>query len=215
MIDVEFGTQPLIDTQLGSYLMVEYVLYGISKESGWQDWLPPILSAIAAVMSAIAAVVSVWLARRAINFSSKQTELLETHNKLSVRPHLDGHTFFDTEKKVYKFIMTNNGAGPAILKGSEIYFKDELVNAPDPLVYTIEMIFDHGPNPGPGKHHYGHESVGIDQYIIAGKSVDVFTAYDINGETCEELGLRVEKDVRMVLTYESIYGESFTFDSRK
>lgn len=194
--------------------MIDYIFYGFPTETDWKSWLPPILSAAAAIGSAIAAAVSVHLSRRAIDFSAKQTQLLEIHNKLSVRPYLDSLTLISSTNNSFTYQITNDGIGPAIVKDVEFFHEDVKITSPEPLTTTIELILSTGPNKTHLHYEYGHHTISIGSYISPREAIDIITIPSVRMETCRGLVNRISKNFHILISYESIYGEPFVFDSR-
>ncbi|MFK0035943.1 hypothetical protein [Pseudomonas monteilii] len=75
-------------------------------------------------MSLLALGITIWQAR-----------LSRTHNKLSVRPHLAGHSSW-TEDGLFKFIIRNDGLGPARITAGRVYRDGVLLEGEGPDLVT-------------------------------------------------------------------------------
>jgi hypothetical protein len=79
---------------------VQYLFINAASDSIWKDNIPTYASLFVALL---ALFVSFW-----------QAHLSKRHNKLSVRPHLQGFT--NDDDGVCKFSILNCGLGPAVIK---------------------------------------------------------------------------------------------------
>lgn len=143
------------------------------------------LSHYGVVIIAISAVVvSVW-----------QVRLAQTHNMLSVRPYMDFFSGWNTETE-WEVTLSNEGVGPAILKGMEFTYQGKTYQNWDGVL----------------------DAANLDQYRINSTTFTKDSPFAV-GKTMLFLKLdRTEKDLRnrlgidIKIKYESIYGEPFELD---
>ena len=75
----------------------------------------------------IIAISSVFIALVALGFSIWQGRKTIQHNKLSVTPHIDFISFFDTQSKMLIYKVLNNGIGPAVIEKVSIFISGKLM----------------------------------------------------------------------------------------
>lgn len=182
---------------------VEYVIYGVSEAKDWKDWVP-------AIASAVSGTISVFVAIWALLFTKRQSDIQEKHNKLSVTPHLDGMSHKNDEEKSFQYQITNNGVGPAIVREASFFVDGKRMESDDPVVEAIRCLL-----PNIKESNFGHESIGLNSFIAAGSSTTIMTLHGRGMEhTANDLYQIVNKRAYITGRYESVYGESFVFDSR-
>ena len=181
---------------------LEYVTYIIPAAEN-------VLTPYANFFTIATSIASVAIAILAFCATKNQNKKHEEHNKLMTRPSLNDSTFIDNERSTYAFSIINKGLGPAIIKSAEIYVSGELIISDDPLEEAIKTIITDKPVLG-----YGHETVAIGSYISPSEEVEmatIQTAPDFSPETLKTI---INESVYIIIIYESIYGESFSYDSR-
>ncbi|CRM89199.1 hypothetical protein [Pseudomonas sp. 22 E 5] len=181
--------------------VVNYVTYVTSQESDW-------LALAAAISSAVAAGVSAAVATWALRFSSKQLTAHETYNKLSVKPYLDGENHIDIHKKKLKYVVSNNGVGPAIIKEFSLYVDGSLIESNDPVRTAVELLV-----PGIDEKDFGHQTIAIGSYIPTEKRIPLFTISTSEYADPNDLLKKLHSSHHLIIRYESVYGEEFVFDS--
>lgn len=117
----------------------------------------------------LAAWVAIFISVLALSATVWQSHLSRTHNKLSVRPHLAGHSLWNEEEGIYKLELRNDGLGPAIITGARVYHGGVLVDGEGPPV--IKKAFEGVP----GCELLGHEFFYLDFVVPAGSSVEICT----------------------------------------
>lgn len=178
-----------------------YIIYISTQETDW-------LNVTAASFSAFAALVTAAIAFWALRFSAKQMEMHDKNYRLMTKPKLDDTKVIDIHKQKLIYQLANSGIGPAIVKHTEFYFEGKIIEEEDPITHIIKELV-----PGIDTHHFGHQTIANDSYIPTNKTLNLLT---INCEEyckVEELATDLARKVRMVIHYESIYEESFTFDT--
>lgn len=140
------------------------------------------------------------------------------HNRLTVIPRLVGKTDFHTIAAPVAFQMTatlvNAGIGPAIIKSFVVLSGDEQhsVKSFDDSRKVVEQIIG---QPALSDWYFfvplkGH-AVKAGEEIVLAKFTSVLQETKFSSR--EELYSTLQK-VGVLITYESIYGEVFTYDSR-
>ncbi|HEF4758623.1 TPA: hypothetical protein SAN82_001027 [Pseudomonas putida] len=173
---------------------VDYIIYGVQAQKDWTDWL-------AVAMSAIPAFVALW-------FTFRQNSLTKKHNKLMVKPHLDDLVREDVHSLQYEYSITNNGIGPAIVVDIKIFVDGLLVDSEKTLPEIIMMLF-----PEIKDDQFGHHSIAVGSYLTPEKDISIV----IINCASKEILLRVKETVgsraKLIITYESIYGDRQVFQS--
>lgn len=137
-----------------------------------------------------------------------QTNLLRKQQHMSVYPHLSmGH--MGSGSKEYSFVLTNKGVGPAFIKSVEV--KDGNGKSYDSLVeYVKDKV-------NPKDSIYWNYSDLMNGSLIAEKeSIELFKLSDrfMENKTVEAAnilrGLLIGKNLKLKITYESIYGDTWS-----
>lgn len=144
--------------------------------------------------------------------------LTRKHNRLTVVPRLVAKTDFHTMAAPVAFQMTatlvNAGIGPAIIKSFSVLNGDKQhsVESFDDSRKVVEQIIG---QPALSDWYFfvplkGH-AVKAGEEIVLAKFISVLQETRFSSR--EELYSALQK-VGVLITYESIYGEIFTYDSR-
>lgn len=154
----------------------------------------------------------------ALFLTINQSMATRRHNRLTVKPHLTSFTerVADSERNgivLVKATLSNNGLGPAIIKSFEPLFDGLSIKASDPdeLAEFVQKTL-----PVSILRDECYFSVLRKDYVLAKDQkitvaqLSVLPTIDVSYEalkaSLDQFHLRV--------TYESAYGESFTYDSR-
>ncbi|MGY1952490.1 hypothetical protein [Pseudomonas pergaminensis] len=182
---------------------LEYVTYLLTSPES-------VITPYVNISTIVTSFVSIFIAAIALRFTKIQIEKHDKHNRLTVRPYLNDSTYIDNDGKLYAFAITNKGMGPAIIKDMKIFFNDELVeDDDDTLEKTIRLITEGKPISG-----FGHETVSIGSYVSPNEKIDLATVSTRPPYSPEKLREDIMSSTYILITYESIYGESFNYDSR-
>ena len=154
-------------------------------------------------------IVSILIALFALYFTKTQIKNHDIHNKLTVRPYLNDSTFVDNGESTYSFSITNKGTGPAIIRDAAIYIDGELMTGEDPLESAIMMI-----SKGKPILAFGHETVAIGSYISPNEKIEIVTIQTKPEYSPTKMKQAIRDSAYILIHYESIYGESFNYDSR-
>jgi len=176
--------------------MIDSVVYVIPQAGGLLTEWATLLSTIAATASVIIACAALWLTR-------KQIHMHEQHNRLMVKPHLDGMTHIDGGECLYRYEITNNGIGPAIITDATVFLDDEQVVADDEVERAMMILMSDMSPPA------------IGSYIMPGQCVQLITVETDKGYPPTAFRQRIRERTYLIVQYQSIYAQPFTFDSRK
>ncbi|MGF6692636.1 hypothetical protein M2318_002708 [Metapseudomonas resinovorans] len=167
---------------------IHYIVVESASGTNWSAW-------IAIGISLLALFATGW-----------QAHLTRAHNKLSVRPHLIGHSH--KENNIYLLTVRNDGLGPAIITGARVYREDIQLETEGPP--AIEQAFEDIP----GCQLIAHEFFYTPFVLPAGNSVEVCKVqHDGTIPDVEELlgGL-----LHLQIDYESAYKEQCEmFETRR
>ncbi|MCQ4267407.1 hypothetical protein NAV28_09275 [Pseudomonas stutzeri] len=180
---------------------MDTVVYVIPTDSGgYAAW--------ATGLSALAAVASVVVAFIALCFSKKQMAMHERHNRLMAKPHLSGWNHQDGETDTYSFTLENTGIGPAIIKSIVLTVdgKPAQGEGSEMVEDAAERLF-----PNIAKHHR-FEMFTVGEFIPPSKKFEIYYI-KAQGFSAEQLVQNVQARTKLVIHYESIYGEKHIYDS--
>ncbi|MBB4820921.1 hypothetical protein HNP29_004316 [Pseudomonas alcaligenes] len=156
-------------------------------------------------------IASTFIAVLALLYTLWQGWKTQKHNVLMVHPHLDHQHNENNKENYYAFEIRNSGVGPAIVKDAQLYVDDKPIDrADDQVLGAIKALF-----PILKDDDFGHETVGWNSYITVGQVVPLMTIAVPKGQRASEIREIVEARFYITGKYESIYGESFDFDTRK
>ncbi|WP_425327385.1 hypothetical protein [Pseudomonas nitroreducens] len=149
---------------------------------------------IAIAISILALISTFW-----------QGHLSRVHNKLSVRPQLEGHSQWDGRN--YSLEVRNDGLGPAIITDASVYHKSEKLDGEGPPL--IEIAFKRIEFCNLMQHEFFYTPF----ILPAGKAVNIFLVqYD---EKIQNIEAYLGELLRLEIEYESAYGEKLpTYKSR-
>lgn len=139
-----------------------------------------------------------------------QAHLARKHNKLSVKPYLT--SWYTSNNEYHQLKIVNNGMGPAQINSFNIYLDDKKIQAEytDQNHKCIEILFS-----GYTFEQYG-SYLGVG-YMMPAKEEKVLLAVKFTGNVMPSLDSirQGAKRVKILIEYESIYGEKSTYDSSK
>jgi hypothetical protein len=173
---------------------VDYIIYGVQAQKDWTDWL-------AVAMSAIPAFIALW-------FTFRQNNLTKKHNKLMVKPHLDDLVHEDVHTFQYEYSITNNGIGPAIIVGIQIFVDGSLIGSEKTLPEIIKMLL-----PEIKDEQFGHHSISVGSYLTPEKHISVVIINCASKEVLLGVKEVIGSRAKLIITYESIYGDRQVFQS--
>jgi len=180
--------------------IVDAVVYVIPQEGSMLTEWTALLSAVAAIFSVVIACIALW-------YSRKQVQMHETHNRLMATPHLSGWTHIDSDENIYGYTLENAGIGPAVITNIKLEVDGEVVEG-----IGSELIERAADIALPYLKTHSFEMFVVGEFIPAGKLFDIYkaTSPDVSAE---EIRLRFEERIKLTIQYESIFGETYTFDS--
>ncbi|WP_156676000.1 hypothetical protein [Pseudomonas sp. Leaf58] len=170
-------------------IVMEYVGFPGDPKADTAPW-------VAILISLFALTATFW-----------QAHLSRVHNKLSVRPHLAGHSSY-TDEGIYKFELRNVGLGPAIITGARVYRSGIFVEGEGPplIIKVFQGI--------PDCELLGHEFFYLDYVLPAGDSVEICCVK--YNKDISDFDTFLAGHVTLELDYKSAYEELFPmFSTRK
>ncbi|MDH0084854.1 MAG: hypothetical protein GTN60_04825 [Pseudomonas stutzeri] len=166
------------------------------------------LAAWATLLSALAAAISAGIAGFALIFTKRQVDMHEKHNRLMATPHLSGWNHQDGETETYSFTLENTGIGPAIIKAITLTVDGHPAQGEgsDMIEDAAERLF-----PNVAKHHR-FEMFTVGEFVPPNKKFEVYSI-QAEGLSAEQLIKRAQTATKLVIHYESIYGDKYLYDS--
>jgi hypothetical protein len=137
-----------------------------------------------------------------------QTNLIREQQYNSVFPYLEMGNF-GTNTENYGFYLTNKGIGPAMIKSVEIQYKDSIYEE-DLAGYLSRRITKKD------SIYYTHSNIGPGRLISADDEI-ILAAPSINDIKMGNSLYQIinDKDLNMIIEYESIYGERWRLSFRE
>lgn len=158
---------------------IHYIVVESASGTNWSAW-------IAIGISILAVIATGW-----------QAHLTRAHNKLSVRPQLEGHAH--TENNIYSLEVRNDGLGPAVITGARVYRGDTQLDGEGPPL--IEQAF----KGIPGCQLIAHEFFYTPFVLPAGKSIEICKV--LHDDTIPDIEALLGGLLRLQIDYESAYKE--------
>ncbi|AYF88610.1 hypothetical protein D6Z43_16170 [Pseudomonas sp. DY-1] len=126
---------------------IHYIVVDSATGTNWPSW-------VAIAISILALFATLW-----------QAHLARAHNKLSVRPQLEGHSHW--EDNFYSLEVRNDGLGPAIITEARVYRHGSQVEGEGPplIVKAFTGV--------PGCQLVAHEFFYTPYVLPAGQSVEI------------------------------------------
>ncbi len=153
------------------------------------------------------AICSAAIALIAVFFTWQQSKKTDKHNRLMVTPHLATHTVVDNEEKTLLVYIENNGVGPAIIKDYTIHIDNKLIIGENEVEDSLSILLKNLPI-----SKLGHEAITRNSFLPAGKKIDLARIVT-DKISPDELVSLLDHRVKIVITYDSIYGEAYKLDS--
>lgn len=131
-----------------------------------------------------------------------QTNLIREQQYMSVYPHLSLMNY-GTNSSNYKYVLANDGIGPAILKSIEVKSRDgKTYNDINPYV-EASIIQMRDSTVG-----FYHSNIHVGKLIPADSKIELIVANDNKLSTSKKLHKILNADeLEINIEYESIYGE--------
>jgi len=161
------------------------------------------------------AIGSAIIALSALTVSIQQLCIQRRHNKLSVKPHIDGlRKKHDKDQNfIFSFSIINNGLGPALIKSQRFYLDGTAFTpaAIDFAVAVCDRILKE-------KYQYTLVSHSLPSAGCVLKPSDEIKLIEVNFVKNGQFSVaQLEKDFQRVdleIDYESFYGEKKTFNTK-
>ncbi|MBH2037302.1 MAG: hypothetical protein I8H73_30940 [Pseudomonadales bacterium] len=158
---------------------IHYIVMESTNGTDWTTW-------IAIGISVLALIATGW-----------QGHLSRVHNRLSVRPQLEGHSHM--EDGIYSLTIQNDGLGPAILTHARVYYRGILVEGQGPSL--IDAAFANVPDCKLLARQFFYAPF----VLPAGDSIEVCKV-ECNGNF-EDIEVYLGGLIHLQIDYESAYNE--------
>ena len=160
--------------------------------------------------AAIGGLSSAVIALCALGFTIWQGVVARRHNKLSVTPHLTTWNHSDQNKKLYSIELLNNGIGPALIKSFAIQVDRQTINGEgtEPIEKALKILF-------PGYDYHSYQAYVASGYMMTAKESRPLVNVQFFGAKLpnpDEVNHAIKRS-RMIISYESVYGDKFTLDT--
>ncbi len=158
----------------------------------------------------IAGISSAAIALCALGLTVWQAKITRDHNKLSVTPRLTTWSQRDVANNRYSVELLNNGIGPALIESFCIHVDGQSMSGEgmEPIEKALKILF-------PQYQYASWQSFVAKGYLMAEKESRNLVTIVFRGDrvpTPVEVE-HVTKRARLLIAYESIYGDQFTFDT--
>lgn len=158
---------------------IHYIVVESSSGTDWASW-------VAIGISVLALIATGW-----------QAHLARVHNRLSVKPQLEGHSL--VEDGIYSLTVRNDGLGPAILTQARVYYRDKLVEGEGTAL--VDAAFADVPNCELLSREFFHPPF----VLPAGSSIEVCKV--ACKKNLEDVEVYLGGLIRLQIDYESAYNE--------
>lgn len=140
-----------------------------------------------------------------------QTSIMREQQLLSVFPYL---TVFNQGSQTpnYRFVMNNQGIGPAVLEKIEISYQGKLT----PYQDLVSFVLDHSPKVS-ALENVLHSNIYPGRLVPAGEIFSIFEVKDSFEESVilrSELDRLLEEGLTWKITYSSVYEEQWEITER-
>lgn len=159
---------------------------------------------------AVAGLSSAVIALCALGLTLWQGWITRQHNRLSVRPHLTTWSQSDKGNHIYAVHLLNNGIGPALIKSFQILVDGQVMigEGVEPIEKALKILF-------PQYQYASNQSYLSNGYMMPAKEARDLVVVRFLGDKVpkpEEVE-HAWKRGKLVIKYESVYEEKWTFDT--
>jgi hypothetical protein len=166
------------------------------------------------VLSWIGSNAALVVAVCALAVTTSQLRAARRHNQLSVQPHLvvTAERFFEGPKARFVVKMRNNGLGPAVVVNYEALHNGKPVNTREfeEVMETVKALVGRHPMNCNYHHLAKGDAYAKDQEVtLLSVELPMFLG-DVGSKLLEPL-----EQLSTRITYRSMYGEQFVYDSDK
>lgn len=158
---------------------IHYIVVESASGTDWATW-----SAIG--ISILALIATGW-----------QGHLTRVHNRLSVRPQLEGHGHM--EDGIYSLTIRNDGLGPALLTHARVYHRDKLVEGEGTAL--VDAVFANVPDCELLSRQFFHPPF----VLPAGDSIEVCKV--ACNRNLDDMEVYLGGLIHLQIDYESAYNE--------
>jgi len=179
------------------------------------SWLQVFIHGAAALggLGAVAgAFIAWWIGRETVRASQASAaegrqarENAALHNRIQMRPNL--RFSYHRSKERLQVLLTNKGAGPALISSFEVFLDRNPVNGPDPMEVAVKQATSRILPMSFG--HMGSESALSpgEQFMLLSIDARQFDD-DVRREVAENL-----RRIDCAIRYSSVYEESFELNT--
>lgn len=159
---------------------------------------------------AIAGFSSAVIALCALGLTIWQAEIARRHNRLSVTPHLTTWAHSEQATGRHSIEILNNGIGPALIKSFSVEVDGQPIGGEgsEPIEKALEILF-------PQYGYVSYQSYMARGYMMSPKEARSLVTIQFLGASLprEEEVNHVLKRARLLIDYESIYGDKYLLDT--
>lgn len=159
---------------------------------------------------AIAGIASAVIALCALALTLWQAAVIRSHNKLSVKPHLETWSHTDETNNRYQIDLMNNGIGPALIKSFAIQVDGQTISGEgtEPMDKALKILF-------PQYSYHSHQAYVVSGYMMSEKENRPLVIIEFFGSQLPKLEEvdHATKRARLIIDYESIYGDKDRLDT--
>lgn len=135
-----------------------------------------------------------------------QTELIRKQQYASVLPYLEmWNSNPGRQGESYKYILMNNGIGPAFIKEVKVHYQDSIYDG-DPFHFTYYVI-----QPKDSVKNFSYSNIKKGRLIPAGETIELIGVLNdtINAPILKKWFSQTNS-LEVEIIYESVYGERWS-----
>lgn len=158
----------------------------------------------------ITGTASAVIALCALALTLWQAVVTRSHNKLSVKPYLQTWSHTDEANNRYQIDLMNNGIGPAFIKSFAIQVDGQTISGEgtEPMNKALKILF-------PQYSYHSHQAYVVSGYMMSEKESRPLVIIEFFGNQVPKLEVvnHATKRTRLIIDYESIYGDKDRLDT--
>ena len=124
-----------------------------------------------------------------------------------VTPHISSMAIINNIENKLVMHLENNGIGPAVIKDFSIHIDGQLVEGEDEVETALLLLTKNLSISG-----WGHESLTRNSFLPVGKKIILATIIS-EDLTPEEIRNQLDPRFKMQISYQSIYGDKFFYNT--
>lgn len=144
-------------------------------------------------------------------FTLWQVIVTRKHHKLSVKPKLVTWLSTSLDKGCFSVSLLNNGLGPAVINAFEVQVDNKSIKGEgeEPISKALNIIF-------PNQQYSARNEYITKGYYLGAKERITITRVQFNNFQLSEIQFKhALKRAKLIIDYESLYGEKDSLDSSK